>query len=197
MQIDNPTRGFTFKSDGPLDLRLDPERGFPASEMIVTIGADKLERFLYEYADEAYAREIARAIKSSRTPVETTTQLAEIIKGALRKLRPRPQESDVRKSLQRTFMALRIAVNQEFTVLDHFLDVLPQCLNPGARVAILSFHSGEDRRVKEAFALAKQYGLYSEIAPTPLRASDEEQRSNPRSAPAKLRWAIRSDLALD
>ena len=94
-------------------------------------------------------------------------------------------------------MALRIAVNQEFTVLDHFLDVLPQCLNPGARVAIMSFHSGEDRRVKDAFGLAKQYGLYSEIAPMPLRPTDQECRSNPRSSPAKLRWAIRSDLALD
>ena len=98
-------------------------------------------------------------------------------------------ENDTKKALQRTFQALRIAVNDEFRVLDQFLSLLPGCLNPGGRVAILTFHSGEDRRVKKAFLQGFRDGIYAEVAPDPIRASPEERRANPRSTSAKLRWA--------
>ena len=196
MQLDNPARGFTYKADGPLDLRLNPGRGKPASEMLSSMSTEKLEKVLFDYADEPFAREIAQAIKTSRLPLESTTRLAEAVKDRLRRLRPTVQDSQIKKSLQRTFMALRIAVNEELSALDRFLHVLPDCLKPGARVAILSFHSGEDRRVKKAFACGEQFGIYSNIAPTPIRPSPEECRSNPRSACAKLRWAIRADSPL-
>ncbi len=112
-------------------------------------------------------------------------------------MKPRPQDSAVKKALQRTFMALRIATNEEFNVLDRFLGVLPWCLKPGGRVAILSFHSGEDRRVKKAFSLGLQSGVYSEISTSPQAPGPEECRANPRASCAKLRWAVRSDLELE
>ena len=197
MQLDNPARGFTYKADGPLDLRLHPGRGRSAAQLLQALTPERLEEILTDYADEPYARELARAIKASPTPLDTTTRLADSLRRALHKIRPPVDDKRIKKSLQRTFMALRIAVNQELTVLDRFLDVLPGCLKNGGRVAILSFHSGEDRRVKKAFAWGEQMGLYSQIAPTPLRPTPEECRSNPRSACAKLRWAIRSDKPVD
>jgi 16S rRNA (cytosine1402-N4)-methyltransferase len=193
MQLDNPARGFTYKADGPLDLRLNPSRGLPAGQLLVSMSAEELEKMLWENADEPFARVIALAIKGSRGPLERTGQLAETVREALKKLRPSPPDRDIKKSLQRTFMALRIGVNEELRVLDRFLQVLPRCLNPGGRVAILSFHSGEDRRVKKAFAYGHQMGLYEKVAPAPIRPGAEECRSNPRSACAKLRWAVRSD----
>ena len=196
MQIDNPARGFTFKVDGPLDLRLNPKRGKSAAEMLAKMPMEKLEEILFEYSDEPHARVIANAVKASRAPLASTAGLAAVVKESLEKLRPKPNDSAVKKSLQRTFMALRIAVNEELTVLDRFLQVLPCCLKPGGRVAILSFHSGEDRRVKKAFALGLQSGAYSAVAPTPIVPSAEECRANPRASCAKLRWAVRSDLAL-
>ncbi|HNW91934.1 MAG TPA: 16S rRNA (cytosine(1402)-N(4))-methyltransferase RsmH [bacterium] len=188
MQLDNPARGFTWKADGPLDLRLNPQRGVPASTMLLTLDTAALAAILAEYADEPHAEAIARAVKASPMSIETTTQLARVIRGAL----PRRPQDEVRGSLQRTFMALRIAVNEELSVLDRFLDALPWCLKPGGRVAILTFHSGEDRRVKQAFKRGLESGIYRAIAPTPLRPSPEEQRANPRSSCAKLRWAVRS-----
>lgn len=197
MQIDNPERGFTFKADGPLDLRLNPNRGDSAAVLLKKVSTTDLQRLLTENADEPFARDIAQAIKAHQDPIETTTALAAVVTETLKRARPKPLESATRKSVQRTFMALRITVNEEFSVLDRFLQILPHCLNPGGRVAILSFHSGEDRRVKKAFAYGAQLGTYSKISDAPIRPSAEECRANPRASCAKLRWAVRSDLPLE
>jgi len=185
MQIDNPARGFTWKAEGPLDLRLNPHRGRSAADLLATLDEQALADLLMENADEPHAEAIAREVCGQ--PIRTTRDLAERIRSALRA--ERMDDADVKRSLQRTFQALRIAVNDEFTVLDQFLSLLPGCLNPGGRVAILTFHSGEDRRVKKAFLQGLRDGIYAEVAPEPIRASAEERRSNPRSTSAKLRWA--------
>ncbi|MDO8805795.1 MAG: 16S rRNA (cytosine(1402)-N(4))-methyltransferase RsmH [Elusimicrobiota bacterium] len=192
MQLDNPARGFTYKADGPLDLRLNPARGKPASDLLGSVSAAALEKLLFDYADEPEARDIALAIKASLLPVTTTARLAGAVSGGLKKLHPEIPDSSIKKSLQRTFMALRIAVNEELSVLDRFLEILPWCLKPGGRAAILSFHSGEDRRVKKSFERGEASGIYSEVAPAPMRPTPGERRGNPRSACAKLRWAVRS-----
>ncbi len=192
MQLDNPERGFTHKADGPLDLRLNPARGAPASELIKTVTLAGLTRLLEDNADEPRAAIIARAIKGAQLPIRTTAELAALVRSAIKDIAPKETEEAVKKSLQRTFMALRIEVNGEFSALDRFLEALPWCLKPGGRVAILSFHSGEDRRVKKAFAKGEAAGIYSGAAPGPQRPSPAERRSNPRSCCAKLRWAIRS-----
>jgi 16S rRNA (cytosine1402-N4)-methyltransferase len=191
MQLDTPTRGFSYKNDGPLDLRLNPQRGSSAADLIASTGVEALARLLGTNADLEHAGPIAQAIKQSPRPIATTRQLAEVVRGALAGL---PESKETKNALQRTFMALRIAVNDEFGVLDRFLDALPWCLKPGGRVAILSFHSGEDRRVAAAFETALAAGVYARISTAAIRPSNEEQRSNPRSSCAKLRWAVRSEL---
>jgi 16S rRNA (cytosine1402-N4)-methyltransferase len=185
MQIDNPARGFTWKAEGPLDLRLNPQRGRPAADLLAALDEQALADLLLENSDEPHSAAIARAIHGQ--PIRTTRDLADCVRAAL--CADGLGDDDAKKSLQRTFQALRIAVNDEFTVLDQFLSLLPGCLNPGGRVAILTFHSGEDRRVKKAFLQGFRDGIYAEVAPEPLRASAEERRSNPRSTSAKLRWA--------
>lgn len=192
MQLDNPERGFTYKSDGPLDLRLNPGRGRSAAEFLRSVTAAKLESLLTENADEPYAGPIARAVKACAPPPATTSALAAVVRAGLKSAAPAPDEAAVKKSLQRVFMALRIEVNEEFAALDRFLAVLPWCLKPGGRAAILSFHSGEDRRVKKSFFRGEEEGTYSSVSQTPARPSPAERRSNPRSACAKLRWAVRS-----
>lgn len=192
MQLDNPTRGFTHKSEGPLDLRLNPRKGKSAAEFLQTLSLEELESCFVENADEPHALWIARAIKEQSSNLTTTVRLADTIKARLKKMKPPLSEKDIKKSVQRCFMALRISVNEEFDVLDRFLKVLPHCLNPGGRVAILTFHSGEDRRVKKAFAKDRDLGLYSEVASKPKRPSAQECRDNPRSSCAKLRWAVRT-----
>ncbi|HJW71548.1 MAG TPA: 16S rRNA (cytosine(1402)-N(4))-methyltransferase RsmH [Geothrix sp.] len=188
MQIDNPARGFTWKADGPLDLRLNPQRGKSAADLLASLDETALTELLVENADEPHAAAIARAVHGQT--IRTTRELAERVRVALRaEVHELDRESETKKSLQRTFQALRIAVNDEFTVLDQFLSLLPGCLKPGGRVAILTFHSGEDRRVKKAFQQGLRDGTYAEVAPEPIRASPEERRANPRSTSAKLRWA--------
>lgn len=194
MQIDNPDRGFTFKAEGPLDLRLNPMEGITAAERIAQISYMELEAMLIENADEPYASQIAKGILAARKkggPIETTTQLKDIITQTI-KMIPRTNDKDIKKACQRTFQALRIDINQEFDVLDLFLEKLPSILKPGARVAILTFHSGEDRRVKKSFKNYFKEGVYQEIAPDPIRPSAQEINANSRARSAKLRWAIKA-----
>jgi 16S rRNA (cytosine1402-N4)-methyltransferase len=186
MQIDNPTRGFSIKFDGPLDMRMNPQRGQPASTLLAKINSDALTTLLVQYADEPHAARLAPELAGKT--FATTKSFANAIRAVLSRL----NKEDCDLSVRRVFQALRIAVNDEFSALDTFLRNLPACLNPGGRVAILTFHSGEDRRVKKAFAGGHQNGIYSEISHEVIRPTAEEQNSNPRSTPAKLRWAIRA-----
>lgn len=180
MQIDNPVRGFTYKYEGPLDLRMNPHRGKPASELLAELDGHMLAQLLLDNADEPNAVAIAHAVVQKR--VTTTVQLAEIIR----------QTGATDDAVRRVFQALRIAVNDEFSALDAFLRNLPLCLKPGGRVAILTFHSGEDRRVKKAFQAGEREGTYVAIAREVLRPTPEERRDNPRCSSAKLRWARRA-----
>lgn len=195
MQIDNPERGFTFKSEGPLDLRLNPEKGISAAERLKTISQDELEGMLLENADEPNSAAIARAIVSKikkGTDISTTTELQQIIKETLKFIPEKTRDAEVKKACQRCFQALRIDVNSEFEVLYEFLEKLPSVLAEGGRVAILSFHSGEDRLVKKSFQHFLREGVYREVAPNIIRPSAEECNSNPRARSAKLRWAIKA-----
>ncbi len=195
MQIDNPERGFTYKYEGPLDLRLNPEKGISAAERLDGISAGELAGMFEENADEPYAEEIAREIvRQNRrgTKIKTTTQLKDAIAKALDFLPQKEQKEAVKKSCQRCFQALRIDVNQEFEVLYSFLDKLPGVLAPGGRAAILTFHSGEDRLVKRFFKEGKQQGLYCAISEEVIRPSAEECARNPRARSTKMRWAIRA-----
>lgn len=195
MQIDNPDRGFSFKVDGPLDLRLNPNSGKPASELLKSLSQDELEEIFTINSDEPYAHAVAREIKlaiSKGLSFEKTTQLRELVAKTLEFIPKNQRKEEVKKTCQRIFQALRIEVNDEFGVLEKFLEELPYSLKPGGRVAILSFHSGEDRRVKKSFQYFNRLGLYSEIAPDPIRPSAEECNSNPRAKSAKLRWAIKA-----
>ncbi len=191
MQIDNPERGFSFKYEGPLDLRMNPQRGQPASAMLAEVGELELARLLEENADEPRAAVIAKAICQSRSqhPITTTKGLARIIQAALQSSHQSKENVDA--AIRRTFQALRIAVNDEFGALETFLRLLPDCLNPGGRVAILTFHSGEDRRVKKAFQAGERSGIFARIAHEVIRPTSEEIRANPRASSAKLRWAIK------
>ena len=194
MQIDNPERGFTFKYEGPLDLRLNPKTGYSAASLLKRIKLDELQDLLIENADEPHSGVIARAIVSNikkGIAISTTTELRNIIKDALKYV-PHVSKDEIKKSCQRTFQALRIDVNKEFEVLEEFLEKLPDVMASGGRVAILSFHSGEDRRVKRSFKHFFREGVYREIAPDPIRASAEECHINSRARSAKLRWAIKS-----
>ena len=195
MQIDNPERGFSLKVDGPLDLRLNPSSGKSATQLLKNISLEKLEALLVENSDEPYADIIAEAIIQfikKGNAIETTSQLKNIIKETLQFLPADTKTEIIKKSCQRCFQALRIAVNDEFGVLEKFLARLPDALKSGGRVAILSFHSGEDRRVKKAFQLFYREGIFSEVAPDPIRPSAEEIFSNPRARSAKLRWAVKA-----
>lgn len=194
MQIDDPTRGFTFKRPGPLDLRMNPQRGQPASTFLQSLKAPELAQLLEANADEPYAQVLARAIVEhrQRAPINTTTQLADLVTATLSSHPNAHGKQDFDLSVRRVFQALRIAVNDEFGALDTFLRLLPGCLKPGGRVAILTFHSGEDRRVKQAFKDGARAASYSSIADEVIRPGPTELRDNPRSGPAKLRWAVRS-----
>jgi 16S rRNA (cytosine1402-N4)-methyltransferase len=185
MQIDDPARGFSVKHDGPLDMRMNPQRGQPAAALLQKITPAALAEMLADFSDEPNAATLAPALAGKS--FSTTLQLAAAIRATL----PQFGKTDADLTVRRVFQALRIAVNDEFSALDTWLRHLPACLNPGGRVAVLTFHSGEDRRVKKTFAAGEQAGLYSEISREVIRPATAEIHSNPRSAPAKLRWARR------
>ena len=196
MQIDNPDRGFSFKVDGPLDLRLNPEKGISAAERLAQIDEDELAGMLWENSDEPYAEELAHAIVTERKhgkPIDTTTRLREVIEETLSFLPEKEKKDTVKKTCQRTFQALRIDVNNEFEVLYEFMEKLPGALKPGGRAAILTFHSGEDKLVKKALKQGYKEGIYSEIANDVVRPSAEECAQNGRARSTKMRWAVRAE----
>ncbi len=195
MQIDDPERGFTFKQDGPLDLRLDPTSGVTAAQRLRELSGEEIEAMLVENSDEPYAREIARgvmAVFKGGGAIDTTRQLAAVVEEALAFLPAKERKEAVRKSCQRTFQALRIDVNSEFEVLYDFLEKLPGVLKPGGRAAILTFHSGEDRLVKQAFRQGLRDGTYSDAAREVIRPSAQECFQNPRAHSTKMRWAVKA-----
>lgn len=196
MQIDDPARGFSYKTEGPLDLRLNPDKGVTAAERLAELNEEEIAGMLMENADEPYAweiaREIAGRIRRGRR-IETTAKLREAVEAALSFLpEDKQKKSVIKKTCQRVFQAVRIDVNSEFEVLEAMLSGLPEAMAPGARVAILTFHSGEDRLVKKAFKRFFQEGIFSDIARDVIRPSAEECRRNGRAGCAKLRWAVKS-----
>jgi 16S rRNA (cytosine1402-N4)-methyltransferase len=190
MQLDNPERGFSYKDPGPLDMRMNPSRGEPASRLLARLSEEKLADLLEENADEPHARVIAHILKAQ--PIETTHALERLVRTGLTATELNLEKADVKLSVRRTFQALRIAVNDELAVLDSLLRILPLCLAPGGRAAILTFHSGEDRRVKKAFQAGFRAGVYSAVATDVIRSTREELWANRRAQAAKLRWAVRA-----
>ena len=191
MQLDNPARGFSYKGAGPLDMRMNPERGEPASAWLAQVSETDLAQALEENADEPHAAIIAGLLKAK--PLTTTHAVERVVRTGLERALPHLSKPDVKMSVRRTFQAMRIAVNGEFALLDSLLRTLPHIVAPAGRVAIITFHSGEDRRVKKAFQTGLRDGTYAEVARDVIRASMEESRANRRSQPAKLRWAVRAD----
>ena len=195
MQIDNPERGFSYKKEGPLDLRMNPEVGIPASTRLRRLSQSALEGMLIENADEPHAEEISKAIVNEikkGTNINTTTKLQKIIKDALKFIPIGNRDNEIKKSCQRSFQALRIDVNREFDSIYSFLEKLPDVLAPGGRVAILSFHSGEDRLVKKSFKRLLKEGVYKEIATEIIRPTALECSINRRARATKMRWAIKA-----
>lgn len=186
MQYDDPARGFSFKTKGPLDMRMNPARGLSAAEWLEKVKADKLALALAAHSDEPRAESLAQALAGKH--FADTAALAHAIREAARI----SDEDERELTVRRVFQAVRIAVNEEFNALDALLRTLPGCLKPGARVALLSFHSGEDRRVKQALKAGVADKIFSEMSEGTVRASPEERRLNPRSSSAKLRWATRA-----
>ena len=186
MQIDDPVRGFSTKFEGPLDMRMNPQRGQPASAFLEKISVDALTNLLIDNADEPRAKVLASALAGKR--FSTTKELGKAITAAL----PQLGKDECTLSIRRVFQAVRIAVNDEFSALDTLLRNLPACLKPNGRIAFLTFHSGEDRRVKKSFEAGRRDGIYATISDDVVRASAKERRDNPRASSAKLRWAVKS-----
>ena len=196
MQIDNPQRGFSYKVDGPLDLRLNPQAGTSGAERLLELNRQELTHMFIENADEPYAEQIANSIMKWRymcKPIETTTALRECITEALSFLPKYEQKEAVKKSCQRCFQAIRIDINGEFEALYSFMEKLPEVLAPNGRVAVLTFHSGEDRLVKKAFQTFYRQVIYSDVARDVIRPTAEECVRNSRAKSTKMRWAIRSN----
>ena len=194
MQLDDPARGFTYKDDGPLDLRMNPSKGLSAAQWLARATPKQLATTLRNNADEPMAEALSDAVVAAlqTRPITRTREFARLLHELYRGRRWTQDKPEGDARIRRIFQALRIEVNDEFGVLDALLRQLPACLKPGGRVAILTFHSGEDRRVKHAFAEGQRLGLYTIVSDSVRRPGPEELRSNPRSAAAKLRWAVRS-----
>ncbi len=184
MQLDDPARGFTARGEGPLDMRMNPGRGQTAGALLAAMQAGALARMLEENSDEPRAAVLAPLLAGRR--FSSTRELADAVRAGVGDVAREERETTVR----RVFQALRIAVNDEFSALETLLRHLPGVLAPGGRVAVLSFHSGEDRRVKRAFAEGRAAGVYREVSEEVVRAGPVERRANPRSTSAKLRWAV-------
>jgi 16S rRNA (cytosine1402-N4)-methyltransferase len=183
-QLDDPVRGLSFQQNAPLDMRMDPTRGETAADLLGRLPERDLADLIYQFGEERFSRRIARRIVEAREsePIATTGQLAALVRRCV------PRGRGGIDPATRTFQALRIAVNDELGSLDLLLAQLPTCLKPGGRVAIISFHSLEDRRVKQAF---RDSIVWQVLTKKPVTAGEDEQRSNPRSRSAKLRAAIR------
>ena len=185
MQLDDPARGFSFKHAGPLDMRMNPNRGLSAADWLARATPEKLAAALHDHADEPRAESLAAALAGRA--FLTTLDLAAAVRAAVR-----AADDEIELTVRRVFQAVRIAVNDELGALDAFLKVLPDCLNPGGRVAILTFHSGEDRRVKKSLQAGLRCGILAAMNEGVITAGPDERRLNPRSSPAKLRWAVRA-----
>jgi len=195
MQLDNPDRGFSQRGPGSLDMRMNPTCGESAAHLLKRLTAADLERLLMENADEPHAVVVARALKQQS--VQTTQAVDRLVRKAISAVFPNVTKPELKLSVRRTLQAIRIAVNDEFSALDWLLRKLPSCLAPGGRVAVLTFHSGEDRRVKQAFREGYRAGVYADVAKNVIRASMEEIRANRRASSAKLRWAVRARMVRD
>lgn len=188
-QLDDPQRGLSFMQPGPLDMRLDPTTGEPASALLRRLSERDLADLIWRYGEERFSRRIARRIVEvrRRAPLETTEELAELVRRCV----PRPSGRRHKLPIDpatRVFQALRIAVNDELGELEKLLKILPACVRPGGRAAVISFHSLEDRLVKTAF---RDRSLWETLTRKPVQAGEEEVRNNPRSRSAKLRAALR------
>ena len=190
MQHDSPERGFSFRGVGLLDMRMDPSHGETAAQLIARLDEASLATLLTANADEPQSAMIAGILK--RELPDTTHALTRLVRLGLTAARPDLPKADVKMSVRRTLQALRITVNDEFVALEGLLAVLPQCLAPGGRVVIMTFHSGEDRRVKKAFQSGLRVGVYSAVADQVVRSTKEETFANRRASSAKLRWAVRA-----
>lgn len=193
MQYDDPRRGFSYKGVGPLDMRMNPTAGPTAAVLVASAPEAELARILVEHADEPHAGLIARLLKSD--VCDTTHATERRIRMGLQRALPHSGKSTIKMSVRRTFQALRIAVNDEFGALERLLHEAPACLAPGGRIAVLTFHSGEDRRVKKAFLQGRRAGLYDAVAERVIRSQKAETFSNRRASSAKLRWAQRATAA--
>ncbi len=190
MQLENPDRGFGYKSVAPLDMRMNPREGEPASALLARLSEPAIASLLQEHSDEPHAGIIARLLKQQ--PLETTHRTERAVRVGLGTARPDLSKAEIKDSVRRTFQALRMAVNGEVFALDGWLRAVPHCLTPGGRVAAITFHAGEDRRVREAFLAGYGAGVFSEVARSPSRPSREEIRANRRASSARLRWAVRA-----
>lgn len=187
-QLADVERGFSFDAAGPLDLRFDVTQGDPAWRLLERLDATQLANIIFRYGEERHSRRIARAIVDERgqEPIRTAAQLAAIVRRSV----PRSRDAERIDPATRTFQALRIAVNDELGVLEEALRVFPRCLLPGGRLAVISFHSLEDRIVKEMFRSMPEYEM---LTRKPLRPTDDETARNPRARSAKLRVARRTE----
>ena len=189
-QLDDAARGFSYRADAPLDMRMSQE-GETAADLVNSESREELARILRDYGEEPFAWQIAGRIVEARetAPIETTLQLADIVASAM----PPAERRKNKNPSRRTFQALRIDVNNEYEVLEAFMEKLPDALAPGGRAAILTFHSGEDRLVKKSMKGLYQIGIYSEYSKEVIRPSKEECIRNSRASSTKMRWAIKAE----